>query len=54
MCRRTLPIPDRSRLDGCDGVSSAVIFCVRNRDRGREAGVMAPALRLRSDRNESL
>ena len=53
MCRRTLPIPERSRLPP-EALSSETIFWVRRRDLGRELGVMAPALRLRSDKKDSL
>jgi hypothetical protein len=52
ICRRTLPIPDFNGLVDA-GLSSAMIFCVRGRGFGR-AGVIAPALRLRSDRKDSL
>lgn len=52
ICLRTLPIPDFKGFT-CGTVSSEVILCVRGLGLGR-AGVIAPALKLRSDRKDSL
>lgn len=52
MCLRTLPIPD-FRGFVCGNCSSEMILCVLGLGFGR-VFVMAPALRLRSDRKVSL